>query len=74
MARAGWIVTADRGAMRRPGVTQPEAVKRMGIARAKVSSMMRGDFSNLPERRLMDCLTRVDYVEIELRPEEMAAE
>ena len=60
-ARADWIVTADRGAMRRPGVTQPEAAKRMGITRAKVSGMMDGDPSNPSECKLVDCLSRLDY-------------
>jgi hypothetical protein len=31
--------------------------------------MMRGDFTNLSERKLMDCLTRLGYdVEISVRP------
>ena len=31
--------------------------------------MMRGDFTNLSERKLMDCLTRLGYdIEIKLRP------
>ena len=68
-ARAGWITTADRGAMRRPGLMRPEAAKRMGIMRAKVSGMMCGDFLNLSERKLMDYLTRLGSdVEIEMRP------
>ena len=30
---------------------------------------MRGDFSNLSERKLMDCLTRLGYdIEIKVRP------
>ncbi|MSQ74115.1 MAG: hypothetical protein EXR27_23025 [Betaproteobacteria bacterium] len=32
-----------------------------GITQHKVSDMMRGDFSNLSERKLMDCLTRLGY-------------
>jgi predicted XRE-type DNA-binding protein len=31
--------------------------------------MMRGDFSNLSERKLMDCLNRLGYdIEIKVRP------
>ena len=31
--------------------------------------MMRGNFSNLSERKLMDCLTRLGYdIEISVRP------
>jgi hypothetical protein len=33
----------------------------MGITQLKVSAMMRGDFTNLSERKLMDCLTRLGY-------------
>ncbi len=41
----------------------------MGITQPKVSGMMRGDFSNLSERKLMDCLTRLGYdIEISVRP------
>jgi predicted XRE-type DNA-binding protein len=44
-------------------------VKRIGIAHPKVSDMMRGDFTNLSERKLMDCLTRLSYdIEINVRP------
>ena len=46
-----------------------EAAKRMGITQPKVSGMMRGDFTNLSERKLMDCLTRLGYdIEIKVRP------
>jgi predicted XRE-type DNA-binding protein len=31
------------------------------ISQPKVSDMMRGDFTNLSERKLMDCLTRLGY-------------
>ena len=35
----------------------------------KVSGMMRGDFANLSERKLMDCLNRLGYdIEIRVRP------
>jgi len=35
----------------------------------KVSDLMRGDFANLSERKLMDCLTRLGYdIEISVRP------
>ena len=47
--------------MRRPGLTQPETAKRMGITQAKVSGMMYGDFPNLSERRLMNWVTQLGY-------------
>jgi len=41
----------------------------MGITQPKVSDMMRGDFSNLSERKQMDCLNPLGYdIEIKVRP------
>ena len=63
------LVVEIRKAMRRMGLTQQEAAKRMGITQPKVSGMMRGDFSNLSERKLMDCLNRLGYdIEIKVKP------
>ena len=63
------LVVEIRKAMRRMGLTQQEAAKRMGITQPKVSDMMRGDFSNLSERKLMDCLNRLGYdIEIKVKP------
>jgi predicted XRE-type DNA-binding protein len=63
------LVIEIRKAMRRLGLTQQEAAKRMGITQPKVSDMMRGDFSNLSERKLMDCLNRLGYdIEIMVKP------
>ena len=63
------LVIQIRKAMRRLDLTQQEAAKRMGITQPKVSDMMRGDFSNLSERKLMDCLVRMGYdIEIKVRP------
>ena len=63
------LVIEIRKAMRSLGLTQQEAAKRMGITQPKVSDMMRGDFTNLSERKLMDCLTRLGYdIEISVRP------
>jgi predicted XRE-type DNA-binding protein len=56
-------------AMRRLDLTQQEAARQMGISQAKVSGLMRGDFSNLSETKLMACLNRLGYdIEIKLRP------
>jgi predicted XRE-type DNA-binding protein len=55
--------------VRRLGLTQQEAARQMGISQAKVSGLMRGDFSNLSETKLMECLNRLGYdIEIKLRP------
>ncbi len=63
------LVIEIRKAMRSLELTQQEAAKRMGITQPKVSDMMRGDFTNLSERKLMDCLTRLGYdIEISVRP------
>lgn len=67
------LVIEIRKAMRNLGLTQQEAAKRMGITQPKVSDMMRGDFTNLSERKLMDCLTRMGFdIEIKIRPAKAA--
>ena len=53
------LVIEIRKAMRSRGLTQQEAARRMGITQPKVCDMMRGDFTHLSVRRLMDCLTRL---------------
>ena len=63
------LVIEIRKAMRRLGLTQQAAAKRMGITQPKVSDMMHGDFTNLSERKLMDCLNRLGYdIEIKVNP------
>lgn len=63
------LVIEIRKAMRQLGLTQQVAAKRMGITQPKVSGMMRGDFTNLSERKLMDCLNRLGYdIEIKVKP------
>jgi predicted XRE-type DNA-binding protein len=63
------LVIEIRKAMRRLDLTQQAAAKRMGITQPKVSDMMHGDFSNLSERKLMDCLNRLGYdIEIKVKP------
>jgi predicted XRE-type DNA-binding protein len=66
--KSGLVFEITR-ALRRLGLTQQEAGRRMGISQAKVSGMMRGEFANLSERKLMECLTRLGYdIEIKVRP------
>ena len=63
------LVVEIRKAIRALGLTQQAAAKRMGVPQPKVSGMMRGDFTNLSERKLMDCLNRLGYdIEIKVRP------
>lgn len=46
-------------AIRQRGFTQAEAAERMGLTQPTVSSLLRGEFSNFSERKLMDCLNRL---------------
>lgn len=66
--KSGLVIEISR-AIRKLGLTQEEAGNRMGIPQPKVSAMLRGDFSNLSERKLMDCLNRLGYdIEIKVKP------
>ncbi len=66
--KSGLVIEITK-AMRKLGLTQKAAAERMGIPQPKVSAMLRGDFSNLSERKLMDCLTRLGYdIQISVRP------
>ena len=66
--KSGLVIEISK-AVRKLGLTQDEAAHRMGIAQSKVSGMLRGDFANLSERKLMDCLTRLGFdIEIKVRP------
>lgn len=66
--KSGLVIEITQ-AIRKLGLTQQAAAKRMGITQPKVSDMMRGDFSNLSERKLMDCLNRLGYdIEIKVKP------
>ncbi len=66
--KSGLVIEIAK-AVHRLGLTQVEAARRMGIAQPKVSGMLRGDFANLSERKLMDCLNRLGYdIEIKVKP------
>jgi len=66
--KSGLVIEITR-AVRKLGLTQEEAGRRMGVPQPKVSALLRGDFANLSERKLMDCLTRLGYdIEIKVRP------
>lgn len=65
--KSGLVIEITK-AVRKLGLTQQDAAKRMGITQPKLSGMMRGDFSNLSERKLMDCLNRLGYdIEIKVK-------
>jgi predicted XRE-type DNA-binding protein len=63
--KSGLVIEITR-AVRCLGLTQEEAGRRMGIPQPKVSSLMRGDFSNMSESKLMECLNRLGY-DIEIK-------
>lgn len=66
--KSGLVIEITK-AVRQLGLTQEEAARRMGITQPKVSGMLRGDFANLSERKLMDCLNRLGYnIEIRVTP------
>jgi len=66
--KTGLMVEIMR-AMRRLGLRQVEAARRMGITQPKLSALLRGDFHSISERKLMDCLNRLGYdIEIQVRP------
>ena len=65
--KSGLVIEIAR-AVRRLGLTQEEAGRRMGIPQPKVSGMLRGQFDNLSERKLMECLNRLGYdIEINVK-------
>ena len=68
--KSGLVIEISR-ALKRLGLTQAEAGRRMGISQPKVSRMMRGEFANLSERKLMDCLNRLGY-DIQIRDQPVA--
>ncbi|WP_312059973.1 helix-turn-helix domain-containing protein [Pantoea septica] len=55
--------------VRRLELTQTEAGERMGISQAKVSNLLRGNFTNLSERKMMECLNLLGCdIEIVIKP------
>lgn len=66
--KSGLMIEITR-AVRKFELTQEEAGRRMGISQPKVSALLRGDFANFSERKLMNCLNRLGYdIEIRVKP------
>ena len=66
--KSGLVIEISK-AIRRLNLTQAQAAERMGISQPKVSALLGGEFSNLSERKLMDCLNQLGYdIEIKVRP------
>ncbi len=66
--KSGLVIEITR-AVRNLDLSQEEAGRRMGLPQSKLSGLFRGDFSNVSERKLMDCLNRLGYdIEIKVKP------
>lgn len=66
--KSGLVIEITK-AVRRLDISQEEAGRRMGLPQPKVSGLFRGDFANVSERKLMDCLNRLGYdIEIKVKP------
>jgi predicted XRE-type DNA-binding protein len=66
--KSGLVIEITK-AVRNLGLSQEEAGRRMGLPQPKVSGLFRGDFSNVSEHKLMDCLNRLGFdVEIKVKP------
>ena len=65
--KSGLVIEITK-AIRNLGLSQEEAGHRMGLPQPKLSGLLRGDFSNVSERKLMDCLNRLGYdIEIKVK-------
>ncbi len=68
LRKSGLVIEIAK-AVRNLGLSQEEAGRRMGLPQPKLSGLFRGDFSNVSERKLMDCLNRLGYdIEIKVKP------
>ena len=66
--KSGLVIEITK-AVRKLNLSQDEAGRRMGLPQPKLSGLLRGDLSNISERKLMDCLNRLGYdIEIKVRP------
>ena len=66
--KSGLVIEITK-AVRRLGLSQAEAGRRMSLSQPKVSGLFRGEFANVSERKLMECLNRLGYdVEIRAKP------
>jgi predicted XRE-type DNA-binding protein len=56
-------------AVRKLGLTQEKAARRIGIPQPKVWALSHGNVANISERKLMDCLNQLGYdIEIKVKP------
>lgn len=66
--KSGLVIEITK-AVRKLDLSQEEAGRRMGLPQPKLSGLLRGNFSNVSERKLMACLNRLGYdIEIRVKP------
>jgi len=66
--KSGLVIEITK-AVRKLDLSQEEAGRHMGLPQPKLSGLLRGNFSNVSERKLMDCLNRLGYdIEIRVKP------
>lgn len=53
------LVTKIGEIVKKKGMTQAQAAKRLGLTQPMLSNILRGRFRGVSERKLMDCLTRL---------------
>ena len=69
MAVKAALVAQIEQLIRKQGLTQVQAAAKLGLTQPKISSLLKGRFRGVSERRLLDCLTRLGRdVQIVVRP------
>lgn len=69
MAVKARLVVEIADLIKRRGLTQTEAAALLEVPQPKLSSILRGQFRGISERKLMDCLTRLGQdVQIVVKP------
>lgn len=53
------LVFAIQRTMESEGWTQEATAKKIGVAQPRLSTMLRGDYRNISEAKLLDCLMRL---------------
>ena len=68
LIKAGLAVKISK-AIKTLKLTQEEATEITGISQDKISNLLRGNFSRISEKKLMNCLIHLGYdIEISVKP------
>ena len=68
LIKAGLAVKISK-AIKMLKLTQEEAAKITGVSQDKISNLLRGNFSRISEKKLMNCLINLGYdIEISVKP------